>query len=79
MLVGEADAALGELARRTPGNWVLTNLAAGLTYEGGCRHNDAINFQGNYDYHAHAQVYMGGADPLGSQGYASEVENPSSS
>ena len=70
---------LGELARRTAGNWVLTNLAASLTYEGGSRDNDAINFQGNYDYHAHAQVYTGGADPLGSQGYASVVKNPSSS
>jgi hypothetical protein len=79
MLVGEEDAALGTLARRTAGNWVLTNLAAGLTYEGGCRDNDAINFQGNYDYNAHAQVYTGGADPLGSQGYASVIRNPSSS
>ena len=32
-----------------------------------------FDFQGNYDYHAHAQVYTGGADPLGSQGYASAV------
>ena len=31
MLVDEADAALGELARRMAGIWVLTNLAAGLT------------------------------------------------
>ena len=79
MLVDEADAALGELARRTARIWVLTNLAAGLTYEGGCRDNDEFNFQGNYDYDAHAQVYAGGADPLGSQGYASVVKNPSSS
>ena len=74
MLVDEADAGLGELARRAAGIWVLTNLAAGLTYEGGCRDNDEFNFQGNYDYDAHAQVYTGGADPLGSQGYASVVK-----
>jgi len=79
MLVDEADAALGELARRMAGIWVLTNLAAGLTYEGGCRDTDANNFQGNYDYDAHAQVYTGGADPLGSQGYASVVRHPLSS
>ena len=79
MLVDEADAGLGELARRAAGIWVLTNLAAGLTYEGGCRDNDEFNFQGNYDYDAHAQVYTGGADPLGSQGYASVVRHPLSS
>ena len=79
MFVGEADAASGELARRAAGNWHLTILAAGLTYEGGCRGNDDFDFQGNYDYDAHAQVYTGGADPLGSQGYASVVKNPSSS
>ena len=79
MLLDEADAAPGELAQPKGGNWVLTILAAGLTYQGGCRDNDAINFQGNYDYDAHAQVYTGGADPLGSQGYASVVKNPSSS
>ena len=75
MLVDEADAAPGELAPRKAGNWVLTILAADLS----CIGNDAINFQGNYDYHAHAQVYTGGADPLGSQGYARVVRNPSSS
>jgi hypothetical protein len=79
MLVGEADAGPGELVRRTVGNWVLTILATGLTYEGACRSNDDFDFQGNYDYDAHAQVYVGGADPLGSQGYASVVKNPSSS
>jgi hypothetical protein len=75
MLVDEGDAALGKLARRTAGNWVLTNLAADLS----CRGNDELNFQGNYDYDAHAQVYTGGADPLGSQGYASVVRHPLSS
>ena len=79
MLVDEADAAIGKLVRRTVGNWVLTNLAASLTYERSCRDNDDFHFQGNYDYDAHAQVYAGGADPLGSQGYASVVKNPSSS
>jgi len=79
MPVDEGDAALGELVRRTAGNWPLTNLAASLTYERGCTDNDDFHFQGNYDYDAHAQVYAGGADPLGSQGYASVVKNPSSS
>jgi hypothetical protein len=79
MLVDEADAALGELIRRTAGNWFLTNLAASLLYKRSCEDNDDIHFQGNYDYDAHAQVYTGGADPLGSQGYASVVKNPSSS
>jgi hypothetical protein len=43
------------------------------------RVNDDYYFQGNYDYDAHAQVYWGGADPLGSQGYASVAKNPLSS
>ena len=77
MPVDEGDAALGKLIRRTAGNWLLTNLAASLTYES--RENDDFHFQGNYDYDAHAQVYAGGADPHGSQGYASVVKNPSSS
>jgi hypothetical protein len=55
--------------------WLLTNLAGHLSCEG----NDDFNFQGNYDYDAHAQVYAGGADPLGSRGYASVVRHPSSS
>ena len=79
MLVAEADAASGELARGAAGNWDLTILATGLTYQNGCTGNDDFNFQGNYDYDAHAQVYVGGADPLGSQGYASVVGHPSSS
>jgi hypothetical protein len=44
-----------------------------------CNRNDNADSQGNYDYYANAQVYWGGADPLGSQGYASEVKHPSSS
>jgi hypothetical protein len=79
MLVDEADAAPWKLIRRTAGNWALTNLAASLTYERSSRDNDDFQLQGNYDYDAHAQVYTGGADPLGSQGYASVVKNPSSS
>ena len=57
------------------GNFGLTNLAAHLLYIS----NDDIHSQGNCDYHAHPQVYWGGADPLGSQGYASAVRHPSSS
>ena len=79
MLVGEADAGPGELVRRKVWDWVLTILASGLTYESGCTDYDDFDFQGNYDYDAHAQVYVGGADPLGSQGYASVIRHPSSS
>jgi hypothetical protein len=75
MLVDEVDTPSRELARRTTGNWVLTNSAADLSYLG----DDEFSFQGNYDYNAHAQVYVGGADPLGSRGYASVVRHPSSS
>jgi hypothetical protein len=64
MLVDEADAAPEGLAWRTDSIWLLTNLAGHLS----CKGNDDFNFQGNYDYDAHAQVYTGGADPLGSRG-----------
>ena len=75
MLVDEADAARSRSAGYLAGNFGLTNLAADLS----CNGNDDIDSQGNYDYHAHAQVYQGGADPLGSQGYAIAVRHPSSS
>jgi hypothetical protein len=76
MLVDEADASQGERRRYPARNFDLTNLAADLS----CKGNDETDSQGNYDdYHAHAQVYQGGADPLGSQGYASTVKHPSSS
>jgi hypothetical protein len=70
MLVDEADAPQGESSGYPDENFGLTNSAADLS----CRGNEDTNSQGNYDYHAHAQVYPGGADPLGSQGYASAVE-----
>jgi hypothetical protein len=75
MLAGDADAAGRRLTCRLADDLALTILTADLSLCG----NDDINFQGNYDYHAHAHVYAGGADPLGSQGYASVVRNPSSS
>src|SRR3979409_2663568 len=75
MLAGEAGTIPGERVRCRRGTFVLTNPAADLS----CRGNDDTYFQGNYDYHAQAQVYTGGADPLGSQGYASVTKNPSSS
>ena len=75
MLVDEADASLGEPAGYSARNFGLTNSASDLSWKG----DDDIHSQGNYDYDAHAQVYLGGADPLGSQGYASEVRHPSSS
>jgi len=85
MIADDAGAASAEPAAGSPGTFVstnvLTNLATGLVFigSGGDRGNDDFHSQGNYDYDAHAQVYWGGADPLGSQGYASEVKNPSSS
>ena len=69
MMAGETDPPQGESTEEPPGNNRLTNLAADLS----CRGNDDSDSQGNYDYDAHAQVYWGGADPLGSQGYASAV------
>jgi hypothetical protein len=75
MLVGEADAAPEGLAEFSAGNFDLTIPTAVLSYVG----NDDCHFQGNYDYRAHAQVYTGGADPLGSQGYAGVARNPLSS
>src|SRR5258705_9426526 len=75
MLAGEAGTTPGERVQCHRGTFVLTNPAADLS----CRGNGDTYFQGNYDYHAHAQVYTGGADPLGSQGYASVTRNPSSS
>ena len=67
MSVDEQDAAAKCPQPRCPGNFGLTIPAAVLLYTG---NNDYL-LQGNYDYDAHAQVYSGGADPLGSQGYAS--------
>jgi len=75
MLADEADAALAATAGNAVGNFGLTNFAVDLIWKG----NDDIHSQGNYDYHANAQVYRGVADPLGSLGYASEVRHPSSS
>ena len=75
MLSDEADEACGGIGEYRAGTFALTNFASDLSLKG----NDDIHSQGNDDYDAHAQVYWGGADPLGSQGYASEVENPSSS
>jgi hypothetical protein len=71
MLVDEADAPHCKPAGNATGKFGLTISAADLSCEG----NDDTDSQGHYDYHAHAQVYVGGADPLGSQGYASAVEN----
>jgi hypothetical protein len=75
MLADEADALRSALACNVAGNFGLTNLMADLSWD--C--NDYIHSQGNYDYQAHAHVYRGGADPLGSQGFASVVRHPLSS
>ena len=75
MLADEADTVCSALVRNGGGNFGLTILAADLSWS--C--NDDLHSQGNYDYQAHAHVFEGGADPLGSQGYASVVKNPSSS
>jgi hypothetical protein len=70
MLADEAVASRGDPASGPAGNFGLTNSEADLS----CKGNDEANSQGYYDdYHAHAQVFQGGADPLGSQGYASAV------
>jgi hypothetical protein len=71
MLVDEADAPLCGPTDQGTSNFGLTISAADLSWNG----NDDADSQGYYDYDAHAQVYAGGADPLESQGYASEVEN----
>jgi len=71
MLADETDAQRCGPARYPAGNFGLTISAADLS----CKGNDDTDSQGYYDYHAHAQVYVGGADPLESQGYASAVEN----
>ncbi len=75
MLVDEAVAPWRESAGYLNGNFGLTNSVADLSCDG----NDDTNSQGNHDYQAHAHVLPGGADPLGSQGYASAVRHPSSS
>ena len=74
MFVGEVDAVPIRHTGGPAGNIGLTNVVTDLIY--GC---DDKQSQGNYDYDAHAQVYRGGADHLGSQGYARVVRNPSSS
>jgi len=75
MLVDEVDAPKSKSSDYPSGNFGLTNSVADLS----CDSHDNADSQGYYDYYAHAQVYWGGADPLGSQGYASEVKHPSSS
>jgi len=75
MFADEADAGARRRERQAGRNFDLTILATDLFYKG----NDELYSQGNYDYDAHAQVYVGGADPLESQGYASVARNPSSS
>jgi hypothetical protein len=72
MIADEADANNRHLNEDTAASFGLTILAADLLYK-----SIYGNYsQGNYDYEAHAHVYRGGADPLGSQGYARTVENP---
>jgi hypothetical protein len=75
MFVDEAHAAAGHLGSHRTASFGLTNWAADLLYKG----DYEFYSQGNYDYEAHAHVYRGGADPLGSQGYANAIKNPSSS
>ena len=75
MLADEAVTLCGVLDCNNAGNFGLTILAADLSWSG----NDDLYSQGNYDYQAHAHVYQGGADPLGSQGFASVARHPLSS
>ena len=71
MPVDEADAPHCKPAGNAAGNFGLTISLGDLS----CKCNDDTDSQGYYDYYAHAQVYVGGADPLESQGYASAVKN----
>jgi hypothetical protein len=75
MLADEADTLCSAVHRNGGGNFGLTILAADLSWSS----NDDLHSQGNYDYHAHAHVFEGGADPLGSQGFASVARHPLSS
>jgi len=75
MLADKGDTPFGWRARDSSRNFGLTNLTADLSWKG----NDYACSQGNYDYQAHAHVYRRGADPLGSQGFASVARHPSSS
>jgi hypothetical protein len=75
MLADEAASQLSEPAGYPADNFGLTIPAADLFWKG----NDHSTSQGYFDYEAHAHVYQGGADPLGSRGYASAVSHPSSS
>jgi len=75
MSVDEADVANRHLNAHAAASFGLTILAADLLYKSTYGNHS----QGNYDYDAHAHMYRGGADPLGSQGYANAVRNPFSS
>ena len=70
MRVDEVDPPRNEPESCLAGNLGLTISEADLS----CRGDYENHSQGNYDYDAHAQVYAGGADPLGSQGFASAVK-----
>jgi hypothetical protein len=74
-LADAGDTPCGPFGFNVRGNFGLTILAADLSLS--C--NDDIHSQGNHDYQAHAHVYQGGADPLGSQGFAGVARHPSSS
>jgi hypothetical protein len=75
MFADEGDARCASLVFDVHGNFGLTIWAADLSW--GC--DDDLYSQGNYDYQAHAHVYEGGADPLGSQGFVNVARHPSSS
>lgn len=75
MLADEADAQHAPLGFPERGNFGLTIRPADLSWSG----NDDHDSQGNYDYQAHAHVFEGGADPLGSRGFSGVVRHPSSS
>ena len=60
-----------EESKRYPaGNFGLTISAADLS----CNGNDDIDSQGNYDYHAHAQVYRAARTPLGAKDTQAQQE-----
>ena len=81
MIVDEVDTSAWARMLHPTTSFGLTILPTDLLYKSrlprvfaaGMK-NNGNHPQGNYDYDAHARLYWGGADPLGSQGYANAVK-----
>jgi hypothetical protein len=72
MSADEVDALQGERLCEPARNFGLTISPTALLWKS----NEYLDFQGHYDYQAHAHVLPGGADPLESRGYASVASSP---